>query len=106
MKSLKVLLLFLYQLLFVVGNANAQSEIYYADPSTNTINRANIDGDSVTTILASGITNPFSLDHALNTVCWGDFGNGEVNCIDDDGTNPRNIVTLLFSVPILSLIHI
>ena len=33
-------------------------------------------------------------------MCWGDFGNGEVNCIDDDGTNPRNIVTLLFSVPI------
>ena len=87
---------FLPLLLSVVGfstSAAAAERIYWTDAVTRTIQRAELDGSGVTTLIATG-TDPagIALDLASGKIYWAEIGDGKIRRANLDGSGAQDIV--------------
>jgi hypothetical protein len=75
-------------------NAPAAEKRYWADPSTNTIRRANVDGSDVE-VLVSGLNGPYgiSYDQSTQELLWTSSGDEKVQSLRLGGSVPTNLET-------------
>ncbi len=94
MKNFTKTLLTLILGLTFASNASAQ-KMYIADGTNNSIMRSDLDGSNISTLVSTGVTNPFSIDVGITNskIYWGDFDDDNIKRSDLDGSNVETIIT-------------
>jgi hypothetical protein len=77
-----------------VGLANAQ-KMYWTDSNTKKVQRANLDGTDVETLISVGLVQPqaIALDVAGGKMYWADAGADKIQRANLDGSGIENLVT-------------
>ena len=75
--------------------------IYWTDPATEKIQRANLDGSHIEDLVTQGVESPIgiALDVAGGKMYWTDYGTDKIQRANLDGSNVEDLVTQGLSFP-------
>ena len=68
-------------------------KIYWVEVGSNTIKRADLNGNDVETLVDEDLDNPAGIALSANKMYWTDYGNNTIKCADLEGTVVKTLVT-------------